>query len=383
MAQILALLLLPPPPNPPSPAAVEVAFRPPLRSVLRRVLEIASRTSRKAAIDIAIPCSSYMLKDFQQSSSSRKDSLESIQRLLVGLYALLSTIYSQETVGDNNALYLETRVILISYDRHFDSNLITNVHPYSQSCLVDLPLLALCDRNWTHVFIVDGEPGERLYRQFMAFVNGRFSTRVGGTWETERVGAGLTLQIASHRKSANDSPGIVIAEETPFSRIVAVIGYSGLLTLDQKLLLTVALLLAEFNSPETALSRSDKHPSSGQVSLDGESIIRLNTVYPDVIAFLHAILSFNIKSDQTSQTDKQHLQIYISPEGMLRVNSLIICVSGIAQLESLIEDGVSTTVVVDTETKVHVDSMNARRAALGVRALDVVEIPVLRDYLES
>jgi len=232
----------------------------------------------------------------------------------------------------------------------------------------------------------------------MAFVNGRFSTRIGGTWDTERVGAGLALQIASHarRKSANDnddSLGIVRTEEekTTSSRIVAVIAYSGLLTFDQKLLLTVALLLVEFiinnNSPESALSpnRSDKkhHPSSEQISLDDDSeLIRLNALYPDVIAFLHSILQFNVKSDLTSsQADK--IQIYISPEGMLRVNSLIICVSGVAQLESLIDDGVSTTVVVDTETKVHVDSMNTRRAALGLRELDVVEIPVLRDYLKS
>jgi len=343
-----------------------------------------------------------MLPDFQQSSNSRRDSLEAIQRLLVGLYALLSTLYKQEiTISDGSsrdAVHLETRVILISYDRQFDSNLITNVHPQSQSCLIDLPLLALCDRNWTHVFVVDGEPGERLYRQFMSFVNGRFSTRIGGTWETERVGAGLALQIVSHtrRKSANDndSLGIVRTEEekTTSSRVVAVIGYSGLLTFDQKLLLTVALLLVEFinnNSPESALSpnRSDKkhHPSSEQISLDDDSeLIRLNALYPDVIAFLHSILQFNVKSDLTSsQTDKQHLQIYISPEGMLRVNSLIICVSGVAQLESLIDDGVSTTVVVDTETKVHVDSMNTRRAALGLGELDVVEIPVLMDYLKS
>jgi hypothetical protein len=342
-----------------------------------------------------------MLPDFQQSSNSRKDSLEAIQRLLVGLYALLSTLYNQEIAishaSSRDAIHLETCVILISYDRQFDSNLITNVHPHSQSCLIDLPLLALCDRNWTHVFLVDGEPGERLYRQFMAFVNGRFSTRIGGTWDTERVGAGLALQIASHarRKSANDnddSLGIVRTEEkkTTSSRIVAVIGYSGLLTFDQKLLLTVALLLVEFinnNSPESALSpnRSDKkhHPSSEQISLDdGSELIRLNALYPDVIAFLHSILQFNVKSDLTSsQADK--IQIYISPEGMLRVNSLIICVSGVAQLESLIDDGVSTTVVVDTETKVHVDSMNTRRAALGLGELDVVEIPVLRDYLES
>ncbi|OAX85294.1 hypothetical protein ACJ72_00324 [Emergomyces africanus] len=317
----LGLLLLPPPPQPSSPAALNVAYRPPLNAALQKIRRVAARSTTHASLDIALPYPGYKLKQTQHTFSGCEETLlHSVQELLLNTYTLIYSICVEQKLqkaasidtpspGTSNTHNVDIRIILLGYDQGFNYDTLARPARNIPSCTVDLSILALCDRNWSRLYVTEGEPGERLYRQFKALVNGSLSTRVGGTWEMERVPGGMSFNMRQQSQTLPGAMAPVAGANAMATRVAAqrvlVFGTEGknkkgsnslLADLNQKLQLTVAILLAEFNdtsSPEKSLRLDDDSRAFPPLS-DPATL--------EVIRFLQSIVEWRIAGDRFSKT---------------------------------------------------------------------------------
>ncbi|KKZ66078.1 hypothetical protein EMCG_08143 [[Emmonsia] crescens] len=318
---LLGLLLLPPPPQPPSPAALNAAYRPPLSTALQRLKRLSARSSSHASFDIALPYPSYTLGHNQRTFSGCEETLlHAVQDLLLNIYTLIYSLCDEQkrqetssvdtpSPGKASTNNVDIRVILLGYDQGFNYDTLVRPARAIPSCIVDLSILALCDRNWSHLYVTEGEPGERLYRQFRALVNGSLSARVGGTWEMERVPGGMSFNMRQQSQTLPSATVPVpdanaIATKIAGQRVLVIgrgeeknkKGANSLLAdLNQKLQLTIALLLAEFNGanlPESLNIRDDS----------GSSPPPSNPATLEMIRFFQSIVDWGIAGDRFSKT---------------------------------------------------------------------------------
>jgi phosphopantetheine adenylyltransferase len=186
MATAYGLLLLPSPPSPPSPPALRAALDPPLTSALSRLAKLAAASPKGAILDIAVPC-----PGFCSGGETPAQLFGSVQRLLAGIYSLLAFIYDRDSIDSSGEGVVDTRVLLAYYNPDQD----VLFHPLLPPCVVELPRLARSRRRWTHVFVVESEPGEDIYQQFKSFAAGDIGERTSPGWKTERVRGGIQVRI--------------------------------------------------------------------------------------------------------------------------------------------------------------------------------------------
>ncbi|OJD18880.1 hypothetical protein AJ78_01135 [Emergomyces pasteurianus Ep9510] len=334
------LLLLPPPPQPLSPAILNAAYRPPLKAALQKFRRVAARSSTHASFDIALPYPGYTSGQNQRTLSGCEETLlHSIQDLLLNTYTLIYSLCDEQkqqkagfidtpSPGTPNTNNLDIRIILLGYDQGFNYDTLVRPARAIPSCIVDLSILALCDRNWSRLYVTEGEPGERLYRQFTALVNGSLSTRVGGTWEMERVPGGISFNMRQQSQTLPSAifpaPDANAMAARVAARRVLVFGSeekkkkgsnSLLADLNQKLQLTVGLLLSEFNgtsSQETPDLADDSHPS---LPLSNPATLEL-------VRFLQSIVDWRIAGDRFSkaQPTSSRLRFNNNMDGSILIN---------------------------------------------------------------
>ncbi|EDN09076.1 hypothetical protein I7I51_00740 [Histoplasma capsulatum] len=341
-----ALLLLPPPPQPPSPATLAAAYRLPLDAALRRLKRLAARSSTRASCDIALPFPGYTLGQGQHTFSGCEENvLHSIQDLLLNTYALIYSLlecneHSQQELlsGDTSLLdksninRVDIRIILLGYDQGFNYDFLVRPARAIPSCIVDLSILALCDKKWSHLYVTEGEPGERLYRQFRALVNGSLSARVGGTWEVERVPGGMSFNMRQKSQilSGVTAPPVpdahALATESAGQRVL-VIGREAeqneksvnpvLEDLNQKLQLTIGLLLAEFYGSASP----SEYPNPDDES-DQAPPLPSNPAALEVTQFFQSIVDWRIAGDRFSKTQpaRSMLRFYSNVDGSFTIN---------------------------------------------------------------
>ncbi|KAL2374985.1 hypothetical protein, variant [Blastomyces gilchristii SLH14081] len=377
----LALLLLPPPPQPLSAAALSAAYRPPLRAALQRLQRLSVRYSAQVSCDIALPYPGYTLGQAQHTFSGCEEKLlHDVQDLLLNTYTLIYSICNEQkqkaessvntpSPGTPNFKNVDARIILLGYDQGFSYDTLVRPARAIPSCIVDLSILALSDRNWSHLYVTEGEPGERLYRQFRALVNGNLSARVGGTWEMERVPGGMSFNMRQQSQAlpgaaAPVTDGSITATKIPGHRVL-VIGREErsdqeanflLADLSQKLQLTIALLLAEFNSSAIQPENQNLDDDSGPAPPPS------NRAAPEVTGFFQSIVDWRIAGDRFSKTQpaSSRLRFYRNTNGSIAVSpwELIYVTEPRKQLKQIIygnkEDGVAHmeyTVVLDESQK--------------------------------
>ncbi|KAK2774319.1 hypothetical protein FQN53_003673 [Emmonsiellopsis sp. PD_33] len=310
---ILALLLLPPPPQPPSAEALEAAYRPPLTAALQRLKQHSVLSSTTSSLDIALPYHGYTLGQSQRTFSGCEEShLHAIQDLLGDTYAFISSICDQQSIGSHQA---DIRVLLLGYDQAFNYETLVRPTRSIPSCIVELSILALCDRNWSHVYVTEGEPGERLYKQFRALVNGSLSSRVGGTWETERVPGGMIFNMTRSSQAATAEPSETVphsvVDKSARKRVLVVgemdkyypdptappLSPTFAMRLSQKLRLTLALTSAEYHSRNPLSTDAEKN----------DNLVEAASLHPndeaiEVAHFLQAIANWRIAGDRFAKT---------------------------------------------------------------------------------
>ena len=186
MAAAYGLLLLPSPPSLPSPPALEAALDPPLTCALARLAKLAAASPRGALLDIAVPCPGFCL-----GGETPAQLFGNVQRLLAGIYSLLAFIYDRDAISSSGEGIVDTRVLLVYYNP--DQNVPSR--PLLPPCVVELPRLARSRRCWTHVFVVESEPGEDIHQQFKSFATGGIGERTSPCWKTERVRGGIQVRI--------------------------------------------------------------------------------------------------------------------------------------------------------------------------------------------
>ncbi|EEH18518.1 hypothetical protein PABG_07578 [Paracoccidioides brasiliensis Pb03] len=350
-----ALLLLPPPPQPSSPATLNAAYRPPIKAAVQKLKRLSANSSTNASIDIALPYLDYNIGQNQRTFSGCEEStLYSVQELFVNTYTLISSICNEQEKLDTlpGKTYInnvDIRVILIGYDQAFNyDTLIRPVRPIP-SCIVDLSVLALCDRNWSHVYVTQGEPGERLYRQFRMLVNGKLSSRVGGTWVTERVPGGMSLNIT--RQTGPIATAATTDGDTRkrARQQVLVIGEEGskktgsernTTDLNQKLQLTIALLLAEFNGGEDGKeSKNVDHENSSFPIPPSSNSPRSHSAL-EARRFLQSIVDWRLAGDRFSKTQPARLRFELSACDSIAIHpwQLAYLTDPQQQLEQLLAD---------------------------------------------
>lgn len=153
------LLLLPPPPYPATVSTLAAAFERPLRHVMTTL----SLQAHGATLDV-------VLLFWVDKSANRNEEFPKVAILVTGVYALLSSIYKDESVPEYGIGSVNVRLLLIRYDPL--TREVSPIEHYRRSfdIVVDPRLLVRCKRLCNRLFVVEGEEGERIYRQFRAIV---------------------------------------------------------------------------------------------------------------------------------------------------------------------------------------------------------------------
>lgn len=231
-----ALLLLPPPPLNLLYPALKATYNAALSSVLSSVSEIAGKLLSTAVLEIAVPC-----PDNCFLHESQRPIYDRIQKLLAGLYSLVSVICARDSIGVNGEGGIDARVLLIAYSRDSThSGLPSSKQP--QGLIIDLPTLALSQRAWQHVFSVHSEEGDILLKQFLRLTDWVYSSSATlPCWDIKIVDPGVNTTIPI--KGSQDVQSLDCGRGVHYS--VAVGGTFDHLHTGHKLLLTVAALLLE------------------------------------------------------------------------------------------------------------------------------------------
>ncbi|KAK2734656.1 hypothetical protein FQN57_001601 [Myotisia sp. PD_48] len=345
MVEAKALLLLPPPPCPPTNHAIQIAFDPPLRSALQKLAKIPLSASTSTTLDIALPWLGHLSPEGPSNLAHKDPLLETqVRQLLSNVYLLLASICTQEDItttalpridGKASALNVNARVILLTYDEKYDYSY-WHVQPQCSvvTPMIDLPALALSNRRWTHLFVVEGERGQTLHRQFMNLVNGNLSSNVGGTWDTQHVPGGLVLRI-EQKPSASDPSDRDNQLRSSIDARIVVVTENGPLTLDQKFRISYALFISWYNMKDTDQFAKHHHHS------------HKNTDYAcsQILTFLFAIL-------ETSKSVFPEVHLHPVIDNVLTVQPFnIFFVSDIAGLRAVSATENKTIVIMSAENR--------------------------------
>ncbi|EER43610.1 conserved hypothetical protein [Histoplasma capsulatum H143] len=309
-----ALLLLPPPPQPPSPATLAAAYRLPLNAALRRLKRLAARSSTRASCDIALPFPGYTLGQGQRTFSGCEENvLHSIQDLLLNTYALIYSLLGcneqrqQELLSGDTSLLdksninrVDIRIILLGYDQGFNYDSLVRPARAIPSCIVDLSILALCDKKWSHLYVTEGEPGERLYQiaNFISVTAPLVPVPDAHALATKL--AGQRVLVIGREAEQNEKSANPVLED-----------------LNQKLQLTIGLLLAEFYGSASP----SEYPNPDDES-DPAPPLPSNPAALEVTQFFQSIVDWRIAGDRFSKTQPagSMLRFYSNVDGSFIIN---------------------------------------------------------------
>ncbi|KAI9857793.1 MAG: hypothetical protein M1813_008044 [Trichoglossum hirsutum] len=381
MAAAYGLLLLPSPPVSPSPPSLRAALDPPLTSALARLTKVAAASQKGAVLDIALPCPGF--DPDRQNTRKRAQLFESVQRLLAGVYSLLALIYDRDSIDSSRGSGIDARVLLVNY---------SPVHNYAQDgwtafsserlpvSVVELPILAKSHRPWTHLFVVESEPGEEIYKQFMSLATGGIGERIRPDWKLERVRGGLQIRIAGEAEKLQES--LERASQRDHYN-VAIWGAYDHLHFGHKVLLTMAAFLVEPFSPSENVQHGKivigitEEDSLNQKKY-AEYVESWEVRQKAVTNFLLAILDF---TPDTLPLEASH-RSEPTPNGRAAITRLrpyltIECVAVSSPYGPAIANENVSVVVLSGSSRSDGKAVNELRRAKGWHELDVFEIYVI------
>jgi phosphopantetheine adenylyltransferase len=225
-----ALLLLPPPPLNLSYSSLKATYNTVLSFVLSSVSEIAGKLLSTAVLEIVVPC-----PDHGRLREPQRPIYDQTQKLLTGLYSLISVICARDSIGAEGEGGVDARILLIAYSRdnsYFGDEEFSPSKPL-QGPIIDLPTLALSRRAWQHIFSIRSEEGEILLKQFLRLTD--------CIWDIQEVDPGASSTLPT--EGLQDVQPLKCGGGAHYS--VAVGGTFDHLHAGHKLLLTMATLLLQ------------------------------------------------------------------------------------------------------------------------------------------
>ncbi len=314
-----------------------------------------------------------------QPQPAISQSFPELQRLLAGLYSLVCIVCANlgVDVESDTPGSIDARVLLLSYngqnfavegELRFDSSVAGPV--------VDLPTLAATRRQWSFIFSVDGEQGQKLFTSYLNLAN-RQSSPFRGHVRPLEGGVSLT------QKETKPVQGQQISETT--HGVVAVGGTFDHLHAGHKLLLTATALLLQ---PVTTSSTADRRLIVG---ITGDELLKDKKYaeylsswtqrQEEVVEFLLSIVHFapsSRESDIETITLSEPITNGHAIHTRLKNCSIVIeCVEIQDPFGPTITDESVTALVVSGETRSGGKAVNDKRAEKGWKPLHVFEVDVL------
>ena len=167
-----------------------------------------------------------------------------VQKLLAGLYSLVSVICARDSISVEGKGGVDARILLVAYSRddmYSGSEGLPPTKPL-QGPIIDLPTLAFSQRGWQHLFSVRSEEGKTLLKQFLClagYINSPTTAR--SHWDVREVDPGVSAIIPTE-EIQNVQPS---KREGQAHYSIAVGGTFDHLHAGHKLLLTMATLLLQ------------------------------------------------------------------------------------------------------------------------------------------
>jgi phosphopantetheine adenylyltransferase len=366
-----ALMLLPPPPLNLLYPALEATYNNALSSALSSVSEIASKSLSTAVLEIVVPCPDHCLP-----RGSQRPAYDQTQRLIAGLYSLLSVICARDSIDIEGVGGIDARIVLIAYSRdqtYLGNEGLSSRKPL-QGPIIDLPTLALSQRTWQHVFSVLSEEGEALLKQFLCLVDCIHSSRP--QWDVKKVDSGASITLPT--EGLQDVQEL----EREAHYCVAVGGTFDHLHAGHKLLLTMATLLLQ------PPGQSDEQRRI-IVGITRDELLK-NKKYADFLEswdarqqnvsnFLLAILDYSTPAAlppatyRVSKPGPNGEVVYTKLDPTLQIE----CVAISDPYGPTITDKSISALVVSGETREGGQAVNKMRKEIGWPPLEVFEVYVL------
>lgn len=358
-----ALLLLPPAPTPSTYASLKAAYHAPLSTVLKEL----RRAQQPTLLDIALACPHL----HGHLDDARGPLYNTTQQLVADLYKLICIVAAKDAIDIEAAEGIDARVLLVAHpgdDKLQKASADTTPEQELQGPAIDLPTLCKSSRDWTSVYSVESEEGERLSKSFLAL---RTNTKVS------RVRGGTVLNSSSSAETAATS----FADSTKHLS-VAVGGTFDHLHIGHKLLLTMfAFVLGRRQQSDS--------PSVLTVGITGDALL-VNKKFADHLEswkarqesthdFLHSIMYFGQPDDNRIQVQEVNEPgpnghaVHVSYPFGLTIKYVEIW----DPFGPTITDKDITALALSLETRGGGAAVNEKRKEQGWDPLDVYEVAVL------
>jgi phosphopantetheine adenylyltransferase len=369
------LLLLTCPPFPSSFSSLKAAYEPALSLVLDQISKLSSSSSA-AILEVALPCPHLQGKARGAESFNFKQT----QKLLAGLYSLISHICSRDSIDIEGKGGVNVRILLIAYARDQRQEEETTCQVL-QGPVVDLPTLALSQRPWKRIYSIESEEGEDILAIFRKVEQLAPARGVKSPPRNiERVRGGIS--IVAPESGASNLKRVDSVSDLK-SHLVSVVGGTfDHLHAGHKLLLTMtAFVLPE----EKAVS--DKRRLIVGITEDellvnkkfSEFLGSWDDRAADVIDFLTSIIDF--RPQGSSSTEVNHIS-NAGPNGVAVHTTLqpylrIECVHINDPFGPTITDESASALVISGETRSGGKAVNDKRKEKGWNSMEIFEVDVL------
>lgn len=371
-----ALLLLPPPPLNLLYPVLKATYNKPLSLVLSHVSKHASKLLSFAVLEIAVPCSDHYLLQ-----GSQRPMYDQIQKLLAGLYRLVSVICARDSISVEGNGGVDARILLIAYsrdDRYSSNEGLSPAKPL-QGPVIDLPTLAFSQRGWQHLFSVRSEEGKILLEQFLCLADQTNSPATAQShWDVEEVDPGVSVTIPTEEIRDVQLP----EREGKAHYSIAVGGTFDHLHAGHKLLLTMATLLLQPPSQSGQRRRIVIGITQDELLKNkryAEFLESWDTRQQNVSNFLLALLDYATPGAtppaiyQVSRVGLNGEVINMKLDPALEIE----CVAISDPYGPTITDMSISALVVSGETRGGGQAVNKMRKELGWPPLEVFEVDVL------
>ncbi|KAH0553459.1 hypothetical protein GP486_006472 [Trichoglossum hirsutum] len=371
------LLLLPPPPSSLYPA-LRAAYNPALSSVLSSVSEIAKKSTEAVVLEIALPCPYHYLPG--QTQWPRSHIYDQTQRLVAGLYSLISAICARDSIDVEGRGGVDARILLVAYSRDltYTKEGLPPGRPL-RGPIIDLPTLALSQRAWQNVFSVHSEEGELLLMQFLDLTDRIHSSVTERShWDVKKVDGGAGID--SPAREPEDVQSLTSGQKMHYSVVVG--GTFDHLHAGHKLLLTMTALLLEPSGPPGQQRRITVGIARDEL-LKNKKFAEFLESWEDrqksVSDFLLALLDFSPPETappaiyQATRPELNERVVYAKLDPTLEIKSVAFS----DLFGPTITDESLSALVVSGESRGGGQAVNVRRGELGWSALEVFEVDVL------
>lgn len=365
---VSALLLLPDPPQRFEDLHdLWAALHPPLSSTVSSLRKLSS-ASQPATLDIALP-----ILRLVQVFRKHRTLFDNVSVLLANVYSLLAFVYEREGLAHDGDSLIDARILLVVDDQA--SSATSQPLPCGTISFRDLSRF---HRPWTHVFAVDGENGEAVYRSFR-----HNAAEADDRWTPElvRVPGGIQMYIQNGNFGVGEEITNMSLTDGPVNKDVYIVVIGTTLDFTDKYTLTMGLFSLLQSEPKrmTDMGKTaivDRHMVEA-ISVDRcctRAARRINQ--HNILNFLQAMLEFGTRAGEMS-TEKappgyDYMDVLCKGFSGERIGTMKCCVyagpSKVAWYGS-----VRNVIVAERGVEI-VDVLNEVRVREGSSELEVVKV---------